>query len=75
MANWLSALYGLLEGASYALEITRDDIDGALSWSADHKRSIVLFDTMPGGAGCAKRIAENIGVVLASAVKRVTDCE
>lgn len=74
-ANWLSALYAILEGASYALEITRDDIDGALSWSADHKRSIVLFDTVPGGAGSAKRIAENIEVVLASAVKRVTDCE
>lgn len=73
--NWLSALYAILEGASYALEITRDDIDGALSWSADHKRSIVLFDTVPGGAGSAKRIAENIGVVLASALKRVTGCE
>ncbi|MDV3125281.1 DEAD/DEAH box helicase [Mycobacterium sp. 21AC1] len=74
-ANWLSALYAILEGASYALEITRDDIDGALSWSADHRRSIVLFDTVPGGAGAAKRIAENIGLVLDSAVKRVTDCD
>lgn len=74
-SNWLSALYAILEGASYALEITRDDIDGALSWSADHKRSLVLFDTVPGGAGSAKRIAENIEVVLQSAVKRVTGCE
>ena len=74
-SNWLSALYAILEGASYALEITRDDIDGALSWSADHKRSLVLFDTVPGGAGSAKRIAENIEVVLESAVKRVTSCE
>lgn len=74
-ANWLSALYAILDGASYALEITRDDIDGALAWSADHKRSIVLFDTVPGGAGAAKRIAENIESVLDSAVKRVTGCE
>ncbi|BBX34829.1 DEAD/DEAH box helicase [Mycolicibacterium mageritense DSM 44476 = CIP 104973] len=74
-ANWLSALYAILEGASYALEITRDDIDGALSWSADHRRSIVLFDTVPGGAGSAKRIAENIGLVLESTVKRVTSCD
>ncbi|MFI2837917.1 DEAD/DEAH box helicase [Mycolicibacterium sp. PDY-3] len=74
-SNWLSALYAILEGASYALEISRDDIDGALSWSPEHKRSIVLFDTVPGGAGSAKRIAENIGPVLESAVKRVTRCE
>lgn len=74
-ANWLSSLYALLEGASYALEISRDDIDGALSWSAEHRRSIVLFDTVPGGAGAAKKIAENIGLVLETAVKRVTDCD
>lgn len=74
-SNWLSALYAILEGASHALEITRDDIDGALSWSEDHRRSIVLFDTVPGGAGSAKRIAENIGLVLGSALKRVNECD
>lgn len=74
-SNWLSALYAILEGASHALEITRDDIDGALSWSEDHRRCIVLFDTVPGGAGSAKRIAENIGRVLEAAVKRVFECD
>jgi len=74
-ANWLSSLYALLEGASHALEISRDDINGALSWSVEHRRSIVLFDTVPGGAGAAKKIAENIGLVLETAVKRVTDCD
>ena len=73
--NWLSALYAILEGASYALEISRDDIDGALSWSADQRRNIVLFDTVPGGAGAAKKIAHNIGAVLEAAVKRVTNCD
>ncbi|CCK63174.1 DEAD/DEAH box helicase [Mycobacterium canetti] len=74
-ANWLSSLYAILEGASHALEISRDDIDGALSWSADHRRSIVIFDTVPGGAGAAKKIAENVGMVLESAVNRVKTCE
>jgi ATP-dependent helicase YprA (DUF1998 family) len=74
-ANWLSSLYAILEGASQALEITRDDIDGALSWSVDQRRSIVVFDTVPGGAGAAKRIAENIEVVLQSAVKRIRSCD
>ncbi|MGV0795501.1 DEAD/DEAH box helicase [Mycolicibacterium elephantis] len=73
--NWLSGLYALLEGASYALEISRDDIDGSLSWSADHRRSIVLYDTVPGGAGAARKIAENIGLVMESAIKRVKDCD
>ena len=72
---WLSSLYAILEGASEALEISRDDIDGALSWSADHRRSVVLFDTVPGGAGSAKRIAENIERVLRSAVDRVNNCD
>jgi ATP-dependent helicase YprA (DUF1998 family) len=74
-ANWLSSLYAILEGASHALEISRDDIDGALSWSADQRRSIVVFDTVPGGAGAAKRIAENIKMVLESAVRRVRSCD
>jgi len=74
-ANWLSALYSLLEGASYALEISRDDIDGALAWNADHRRSIVLYDTVPGGAGAARKIAENIGLVMESAIKRIRECD
>lgn len=74
-SNWLSALYAMLEGASNALEITRDDINGALAWSADHRRSIVLFDTVPGGAGAAKRVAENIELVMDAAVKQVTECD
>ncbi|MCV7176152.1 DEAD/DEAH box helicase [Mycolicibacterium sphagni] len=74
-SDWLSALYAMIEGASEALEISRDDIDGALAWSSDLRRSIVLFDTVPGGAGAAKRIAENIGPVLKTAVQRVTNCD
>lgn len=74
-ANWLSSLYALREGASYALEISRDDIDGALSWTPDHKRSIVLFDTVPGGVGSARKIAENIGLVMSAALNRVSECD
>lgn len=72
---WLSTLYAMLEGASLCLEISRDDINGALSWSSDGRRSIVLFDTVPGGAGAAKRIAQNVELVLRSAVDRVNDCD
>ncbi|WP_024794783.1 DEAD/DEAH box helicase [Tomitella biformata] len=74
-SRWLSVLYALLEGASEALEISRDDIDGTLSWSGDGKRSIVLFDTVPGGAGAAKKIAESLATVLQFAVDRVSRCD
>ena len=74
-ARWLSVLYALLEGASTVLEISRDDIDGTLSWTADGHRSIVLFDTVPAGAGAAKKIAENLEAVLAGAVERLNSCE
>ncbi|WP_244896041.1 DUF1998 domain-containing protein [Mycobacterium asiaticum] len=63
------------QGASYAPEISRDDINGALSWSVEHPRSIVLFDTVPGGTGAAKKIAANIGLVVEIAIKRVTSCD
>ncbi|APA97244.1 hypothetical protein NS506_03191 [Nocardia seriolae] len=74
-SKWLSVLYALLEGASEALEISRDDIDGTLSWSADGRRSIVLFDTVPAGAGAAKKIAEHLEQVVHHAVVRVTVCD
>ncbi|WP_397519216.1 DEAD/DEAH box helicase [Rhodococcus pyridinivorans] len=73
--RWLSVLYALLEGASEALEISRDDIDGALSWDSRGHRSLVLFDTVPAGAGVAKRIAENLEAVLSSAMRRVASCD
>ncbi|NEW29395.1 DEAD/DEAH box helicase [Nocardia cyriacigeorgica] len=74
-STWLSVLYALLEGASEALEISRDDIDGTLSWSADGRRSIVLFDTVPAGAGAAKQIAKELERVLVVAADRVNRCE
>ncbi|MFZ2238050.1 MAG: DEAD/DEAH box helicase [Gordonia amarae] len=73
--RWLSVLYALLEGASEALEISRDDIDGSLSWTPDGHRSIVLFDTVPAGAGAARKIVENLGKVIQFALDRVTRCD
>ncbi|MCF8590381.1 DEAD/DEAH box helicase [Gordonia liuliyuniae] len=73
--QWLSALYALLEGASEALEISADDIGGTLSWTPDGDRSIVLFDTVPAGAGAVKKIVDNLDSVLATAHARVDDCD
>jgi ATP-dependent helicase YprA (DUF1998 family) len=67
-------MYALLEGASEGLEISRDDIDATLSWS-QRTRSIVLYDTVPAGAGAARKITENITTVLDEAYGRVDNCD
>ena len=54
-AQWHSLLYALLEGAAEGLEISRDDIDGVVHAGADGRSGLVLFDTVPGGAGSALR--------------------
>lgn len=69
-----SALYALLEGAS-TLGIKRDEIDGTIhAWSRD-RRSFVLYDVVPGGAGHASRIDERFADVVDAAVERVRDCD
>jgi ATP-dependent helicase YprA (DUF1998 family) len=73
--EWRSMLYALLEGASDSLDISRDDIDGTLYPKAGRKISVVLFDTVPGGAGGALRIARSFPLVLETALGRMARCE
>lgn len=73
--QWRSVLYALLEGASDCLDISRDDIDGTLYPKAGRKLSLVFFDTVPGGAGGALRIARSFPQVLEAARRRMDGCE
>jgi len=72
---WYSLLYAILEGASQALGIKRQDIDGCL-YPSEKGIMLILFDNVPGGAGLVKRIAdkENILNVLKNALERVKNC-
>lgn len=70
-----STVYALLEGASTALEISRDDIDGTVHHGGDSLPRLVLFDTTPGGAGNALRIAAHLPSVVDAAVARMQGCE
>ncbi len=55
---WLSLLYSLLEGASSYLMIPRTDIDGCLyPYKESPNPAIVLFDSVPGGAGHVRRLS------------------
>jgi ATP-dependent helicase YprA (DUF1998 family) len=73
---WWSVLFALLEGASQALGIRRDDLDGALY---RHRESplpaLVLFDNVPGGAGHVRRVAEELAPTFQTALMRVDACE
>ncbi len=73
---WRSLVYALLEGASYALGIRRDDLDGTLYMhTRNEPPAIVLFDNVPGGAGHVKRIASELLSVFQAAYQRMNyDC-
>ncbi len=72
----ISTLYALLEAAP-AVDIDRDEIDGTLYHHSIHESpAIVLFDSVPGGAGHARRLAEP-GVLVRlfqAAYERAANC-
>jgi hypothetical protein len=69
---WRSLVYALLEGASQALSIRRDDLDGTLYvCKSNEPTSLVLFDNVPGGAGHVKRVYEELTTVFEAAYQRV----
>jgi ATP-dependent helicase YprA (DUF1998 family) len=73
--QWHSLLYAVLEGAADGLEISRADIDGVVHSGADGHSGLVLFDTVPGGAGSVLRIAGALDTVTATAAGRVASCD
>jgi ATP-dependent helicase YprA (DUF1998 family) len=70
-----SVLAAILEGAADRLQIARDDIGGALYPRQGGRQGLVIFDTVPAGAGNAIRIARSLDEVLAGALDRVATCD
>ena len=73
---WLSLMYAIIHAASHSLQIERRDIDGVLSprKAGSHwEQTIVLYDTVPGGAGHVKLIRDQIQDVIKDAI-RVLNC-
>ncbi len=70
---WVSILYATLEGASAALNIRRQDLDGCLYPYAGRAGApaLVLFDDVPGGAGHVHRLGKNLESVFQAALARV----
>ncbi|QPC80936.1 DEAD/DEAH box helicase [Phototrophicus methaneseepsis] len=78
---WVSLMYALIQGASRALQIERDDIDGVLfpipiSDSGAWEQTVVLYDNVPGGAGHVRQIQKEFASVVREALNIVncTDC-
>ena len=74
LAKYWSLLYALMEGAAESLEVSRDDINGTLSFGHG-SISIVLFDTVPGGAGCVLQIGNNFKEVIRASISKLQKCE
>ena len=66
--QYLSVLYAILEGASKALDISRDDISGCVT----EKQELVLFDDTAGGSGFVKHVFNNFEKVLREARNKVS---
>lgn len=71
-----SLLYSIIEGVSIALEIERSDISGIIQ-KVNEKAQIILFDTVPGGAGHVRRLLDQnvfLTVIDAALEKVSQDC-
>lgn len=70
----LSLLYAVLAGGCQAIGIQADDVDGLVYGSGASGHTLVLFDTVPGGAGHVQRIGRNLDGALRGALERVSRC-
>lgn len=69
-----SLLYAILNGASQALEIPRNDIGGVVVKEQGEPR-FLLYDTTPGGSGHVELIHNHLRPALEAAYKRVDECD
>jgi superfamily II DNA or RNA helicase len=73
---WFTLLYSLLEGASRALTVRRDDLNGTTYYyQPGIPPALVLYDDVPGGAGHVRRINEALPAVFQAAYDHVNSCE
>ena len=71
-----SLMYALLEGASESQGIRRSDIDGTLYYrSGGEAPSIILFDSVPGGAGHVENIKDHLRDAVFAGYKKVKVCQ
>ncbi len=71
----LSVLYALL-AASPSLGIPNQDVNGVVGpMRSSGRLPLIIFDTVPGGAGNVRRIRESVELLLKDAYRVVRDCQ
>lgn len=70
-----SVLYAVLQAAASVLQIAATNIDGAVSSYHTAAPTIDIVDTVPGGAGYARIIAQALPAVLRGALQLARECE
>lgn len=69
-----SVLYSILSGASTALSVKRDDLDGTVYYR-EQGPAFIIYDNVPGGAGHVERVSDQLDEVMASAYELTSSCE
>ena len=71
----MNSLLSALLAAVPKLGINRDDVDGTLDSSGlDTPQAMVIFDSVPGGAGYSQRISKRLPQLFNAAHRVVSDC-
>lgn len=70
--NLPSLLFALIEGASNSVDIDRRELGGAVIGCDRNSAYMVIYDTVPGGAGHVKKIQTRLKDVLNGALARVS---
>lgn len=70
-----SVLYAVLQAAASVLQIAATNIDGAVTSYHTSAPTIDIVDTVPGGAGYARIIAQSLPSVLQAALQLARQCE
>jgi hypothetical protein len=71
---WESVMWAIVAAASRILEIPETELGGTMYANDASARSIMLYDSVPGGAGHTKHLSEEIPDLIQTAYDIVADC-
>lgn len=74
MSDWKSLLWAIYSAASSLLEVPEGEIGGTLYFNLNGNASIMLYDDVPGGAGHALQLSEQVPELLNKAYEIVSTC-
>ncbi|OYQ61813.1 hypothetical protein B9G53_25440 [Pseudanabaena sp. SR411] len=74
---WRSLLYALLAAAAQVIDVPRNELDGLFQpiQNSNGIAEIVIYDSVPGGAGYAQQIARQFQAILQRTYELVQSCD